>query len=62
MSDEARSNIRVGKNADLTGLLVNDRSVGGICQSVDEQIRLLIDLATDGNILARQYHGLELWC
>eukprot|EP01137_Pigoraptor_chileana_P002095 Opistho-2@40496 len=35
--------------------------VGARCQSVEEQVDCLIDMATDPNILVRMWHGWEAW-
>ena len=67
LRDELKENVRVGKEQAFWHVALGTRKlhvrakVGAVCKSVDEQVMCLIELATDLNVLGRQYSGLETW-
>jgi DNA-dependent protein kinase catalytic subunit len=67
LADELRENVHVGKEAAFAHVARGNKRlharalVGPTCSSVEQQVTCLLELATDGNMLGRQYEGLETW-
>lgn len=67
LRDELKENVHVGKEQAFWHVATGSRKlhararVGAVCKSVDEQVMCLIELATDLNMLGRQYVGLATW-
>ena len=65
--EELRENVHVGKEPAFSHVAMGDKRVHArarvpdTCSTVDEQVMCLVELASDPNVLGRQYAGLETW-
>ena len=67
LREELKENVHVGKEQAFWQVATGTRKlhararVGTVCDTVDEQVHCLLELATDPNVLGRQFVGLEAW-
>ena len=67
LAEELRENVHVGKEPAFGHVARGNKRlhqralVGDTCTSVEQQVTCLLELATDCNMLGRQYEGLETW-